>query len=243
MMVIKILAMFSATSFFSILVLFACAQTSHHDTQSPDFVVVGSTPGDSVFAVALDISADVKIDFMRWELILHARDIHSGEYHLSLHFGEGKPNTRDFMNDGFRKKYTGSYGIVDTTLHSLQGEVYSFRDDTGIELFSSIRLTDNLFHLLRTDGKLMVGNGGWSYSLHAKEPVMNNHIRFKHSRAISLFQDTTQHSTFDGRTPCQEFIQGYALQTVPDCLKLKWRIIFRRDSTTTDAGSYSMHKV
>jgi hypothetical protein len=45
---------------------------------------------------------------------------------------------------------------------------------------------------------------------------------------------------FDGRTPCQELAKQLNEQTIPECIKIKWRLIFYKNGLDTTSGTYSL---
>ncbi len=45
---------------------------------------------------------------------------------------------------------------------------------------------------------------------------------------------------FDGRTPCQELARQLKVVTIPECIKIKWRLILFQDPATHAPTSYSL---
>ena len=45
---------------------------------------------------------------------------------------------------------------------------------------------------------------------------------------------------FDGRTPCQELAKQLNEITIPECIKIKWRLTLYKDSLHTNSGTYKM---
>ena len=45
---------------------------------------------------------------------------------------------------------------------------------------------------------------------------------------------------FDGRTPCQELARQLKVVTIPECIKIKWRLILFQDPATQAPTSYSL---
>jgi hypothetical protein len=46
--------------------------------------------------------------------------------------------------------------------------------------------------------------------------------------------------TFDGRTPCQELAKQLSEPTIPECIKIKWRLTFYKNGLDTTSGTYSL---
>jgi hypothetical protein len=45
---------------------------------------------------------------------------------------------------------------------------------------------------------------------------------------------------FDGRTPCQELAGQLNEKTIPECIKIKWRLILYKDSVTGNPDTYAL---
>src|SRR6478735_6926510 len=151
---------------------------------SPNLVLVGSTPGDDPMKSMLGIPASTKIDFIRWDLSLTYSEATPARFTLNIVFGVGQPNTNGFIGGGEKRLIEGSYSISKQGNEKIHGEVIHLKSEqlpTGI---SFVKLNDNLFHLLTSTNELIVGNGGWSYSLNRKELI-------KHSTALPVLTNTT----------------------------------------------------
>ena len=102
-----------------------------------------------------------------------------------------------------------------------------------------VKLNENLFHLLTDDKKLMVGGGGWSYTLSRKDASLNSSAALS-SWTTTLSDEAAEQLIFDGRTPCLNFALGDKLRITNDCLKLKWRLTLFRDSKTNEPTIYKL---
>ncbi len=45
---------------------------------------------------------------------------------------------------------------------------------------------------------------------------------------------------FDGRTPCQELANQLNEPTIPECIKIKWRLTLYKNGVDTTSGTYSL---
>jgi hypothetical protein len=45
---------------------------------------------------------------------------------------------------------------------------------------------------------------------------------------------------FDGRTPCQELAKQFDEPTIPQCIKIKWRLSLYKNGDDTTSGTYSL---
>lgn len=181
----------------------------------------------------LTIPPQRKCDFIRWHLVLEKT------FSLQIEFGEARPNTRGFVPiaerrgpyDGELIQLTGAVGVARTNGRETLRLTSS---DNGKAQFSIARLNDNIFHVLSSDGNLMIGNGGWSYTLNRENPVAS-------SSAVetgSGRRTTTPRAVFVGRTPCRELGELFAPAT--GCLKLKWRLTLDRDPMTMKPTTYKL---
>jgi hypothetical protein len=203
----------------------------HHIRSSdPSVVYIASTPGDDPLRLILSIPAESKVDFMRWNLVLN----NAGTFILKLSYGESKPNTLGFI-EAHERSYEGSFNITKSPR-----EIYHLKG-RGIngELMLA-RVNENLLHILTSDQQLMVGNGGWSYSLNAEKPVAVSSL-LKSFRALK--NDTARQMIFDGRTPCKEFAKDHGIAVDPSCFKFKWRLILNRDPETLAPTTYTARRI
>ena len=204
-------------------------------TASVKTVVLGSTPGDPSVKSMLSIPADKPIDFIRWELTLSEQKNNAGSFSLNLTFGEGKPNTSGFKGGGEKLSVNGSYKARlhrNNLVYDLEGEHRGVR-------FSLVRLNTDMFHLLSPANELMVGNGGWSYTL-AREKTSEAKtddlpMWFDGSRSVAANE-----VVFDGRTPCREFAVAYNMSAGLECHKLKWKLTLYRDPETKQPTVYKL---
>ena len=85
---------------------------------------------------------------------------------------------------------------------------------------------------------MLVGNGGWSYTLNRGEPVANAGIPAKgFSPAIASRSPST---IFDGRTPCSGLGPIVSARSEGSCLKIKWRVTLDRDPSTLQPTTFSI---
>ncbi len=166
----------------------------------------GSTPAGAVVRQFLDLSIKDSIDFIRWRLTAGT----SG-YSLNCNFGIGKPNTNGFINGGNTVSLNGRL--------LREGNRITLRN--GERQLRLVEIHSNLLHPLDTEGNLIVGNGGWSYTLCNEAPELSTRLNIT-SAPVGL--PATQ--TFEGRTPCGGI---YPFQP---CYKLKWLITLHADPST-----------
>ncbi len=204
----------------------------------PKVVFVGSTPGDSVIKSLLTIPQSTKVDFIRWDLSLDIDSTNSKRFLLNINFGVAKQNTSGFISDGEKLTLQGSYNI----LKKNNRVIYQLNSgkQTIISLF---RLNDNLLHILTPENKLMVGNGGWSYTLNRKETV-NTASLTSLTTAKEFNNKPPQQVVFEGRSPCQQIaVEHPEMNANSSCHKLKWRLILNRDPIRHIPTTYTLRKI
>ena len=145
---------------------------------------------------------------------------------LNIVFGVGQPNTNGFIGGGEKRLIEGSYTVSKQGNEKIHGEIIHLKSEqlpTGISL---VKLNDNLFHLLTSTNELMIGNGGWSYSLNRKELIKQHApLYLILTNTTNIFNDTARQVIFDGRTPCQSFANDHQWNASSACFKLKWRLV------------------
>ena len=211
---------------------------------SSDTIFVACTPGDPLIKSLLNIPAETKVDFIRWHLTLTNAGSEINHFMLNIGFGESKPNTQDFKEGGDKLSFEGEYSVFQAVNWELKGTIYQFKSNNnpGIS-FSIVKLNENLFQLLTPDHHLMVGNGGWSYTLNRKEPVIPASGDLPSlTLASTLINDTVLQVIFDGRTPCREFAKEYNLSIADGCFKMKWSLTLNRDPKTFLPTTYQINR-
>lgn len=205
-----------------------------------EIVLVASTPGDEVMKSLLEIPRNTKIDFIRWNIVLNSTDADRKHFTIDIVFGESQPNTLGFKGGGQKWSVTGQY--TQESSSKINGNVYRLQSRSLPTGLGIVKLTDNIFHFLTPEDRLMVGNGGWSYTLCRRDPV-DSPITLP-----ALFRSTAKAANeaevvFDGRTPCQEIAAEHPEMRVSQaCFKLKWRLILRRDASGHPT-TYTIRKV
>lgn len=225
---------------FSTLTLFAPACINTSTNSEHEIVFVGSTPGDDPVKSMLAIPTETKVDFIRWNIALSP----SNTFALDIVFGESQPNTLGFKNQGEKRSIKGTYSISQKVDKGVNQAVYHLKSgDLPVDM-ALIKINDNLLHLLNPQHQLMVGNGGWSYSLNRKIPVGTTAQHIAITTAPTKILDTLSQIVFDGRTPCQEIASDHPeMNARTSCFKLKWKITLKRDSITHLPTTYTIRKV
>lgn len=118
--------------------------------------------------------------------------------------------------------------------------VYHLKSSRWPNEISIVKISENLFHLLTLQNELMLGNGGWGYSLNRKNAIDSGKILI----ASALTEDKSLQLTFDGRTPCRDISTDHPeMNASKSCYKLKWRLILNWDPVNHLPTTYTIRKV
>ncbi|GAB3318535.1 hypothetical protein GCM10027299_10140 [Larkinella ripae] len=135
---------------------------------SPDPATFWATsPCDQIPRAMLSIPAPAKCEMIKWELTLYRdpRNQNPTFYKLNYTYGQPKPSTTDFMPDRVNGLREGNWSLLKDGKNKT---IYRLTPNDANPAISFVRLDDKLLHLLDSDGKLMIGHGGWSYTLNRK---------------------------------------------------------------------------
>lgn len=206
-------------------------------TQASDKTLfVGCTPGDALIKSQLGIAKEMVIDFIKWDLTFDNLNHNSFELHIV--YGESQPNTTGFKQGGQKKSYQGEYSISKTN----GNEIYQLRSSGFQTDIAMIKLNGNIFHLLTPQRQLMIGNGGWSYTLNNKNPDKNIYPLPTLTNPATILKDTSLQVIYDGRTPCRDFAAENNFTVSESCFKLKWKLILHRDPITLQPSTYALKR-
>jgi hypothetical protein len=182
-----------------------------------------STPANKTVRDFLNISQGDSIDFIRWKLKI----VDLKEFEFSCSYGISKANTNGFVNE----KVVAGKGTAELK----DGVLTVYHQG---KMMSMLLLNQNIIHLLDTNGSMMVGNAGWSYTLNSITPLAETSFTIK-SKNVSF----TDSVVFDGRTPCKGIEELMDNRTRAECYKKKWRLSLYKDHSADISGSYKIGTV
>ncbi len=174
-----------------------------------------STPAAPLVRSFLGISTVDSIDFIRWKLVLN-----ENSYTLHCNYGIGKPNTNGFLGGGKKIELTGP----------LKKQKNNYILAHGTKTLKIAELNEDLLHLMNTEDKLLVGNGGWSYMLNNTKPSGSDQVSYMAKQTV--LKDSM---AFEGRTPCG--VPGI-IAPGSECYKLKWYIVLYGNAEKNEPGNY-----
>lgn len=196
--------------FLAILLMFAFASENEH-------TYIGSTPAGGMIKSFLGIPLSDSVDFIRWKCI-----IRNNRYKLQCNYGIAQPNTNGFVKGGTTIELEGEC--------RKQKNYYKF--EQGNKTLKAVELNVDLLHLLDSDSRLLVGNGGWSYTLNSITPLSTDQVTF--SATPTVFKDSI---VFEGRTPCK--VPG-VIAPGSLCYKLKWYVVLYANAQSNNSGTFKV---
>jgi hypothetical protein len=226
-----------------VIALFAAASLSAPTGRSDSTVFVGSTPCAEPVRALLEIPRAANAELIEWELTLNeaAGSAAGATYHLRYRFGRTRPNQPGLDADAPQLERRGTWRADAGTRGSASPIV---KLDGSVSL---MRVGETILHLLAPDGSLMVGNGGWSYSLSRRDAVekdVDAHVVAADpgdpSRTTSRETGPSVFGVFDGRTPCQGIARELGVAARPGCAKAKWRLTLFQDPNTHQPTTYRL---
>lgn len=228
-----------------VMLLGACVFSQAQPDANSDSAVFGSFVGTSPCTEAirplLDIRSDVKADMIQWKLTLYRdpKTLAPVNYKLHCDYGPAVPNIPGLGKIRSTTEKEGQWIIAKGTKSNPDAMVYELSG--GINFF---RVDSNILHVLNRDRSLMIGNGGWSYTLNRAE---NAEKRAKvptepdRSYSISpLATGPTVFGVFEGRTPGRAICRALKIPEDVGGFKVKWRITFYQNTTTRAPTTYKI---
>ncbi|WAC14109.1 hypothetical protein [Dyadobacter pollutisoli] len=143
---------------------------------SPDRdIFAGATPCDAIIRPMLAIPAAADCELVKWQLLLlkGPEDDKAVRFDLKYTYGMSKAGTQGFVNDGTSAEMNGKW-IARKKEGNLPGQALIQLQPTENKPISFAKLDDNIVHLLDPEGKLMIGNAAWSYTLNRIETVRHS---------------------------------------------------------------------
>jgi hypothetical protein len=152
----------------ALVVLLTAAIFSEPAAQTRTDVFVGSTPCAELIRTQLAIPRDATVGLIEWELTLTEATGSRGAatYHLRYKFGQTRPNQPGLDATAASLERRGTWRLEAAAPRQPASGVVVL--DNGLSL---LKVTDTILHALAPDRSLMVGNGGWSYTLSRRDAI------------------------------------------------------------------------
>jgi hypothetical protein len=221
----------------------ACASNHAAPPAQPEdphsTVLIGTTPPGESILTALNLPGGSD-SYLQWRLALH-RDPQTqapAGYELRCDSVVAVANTRG------RRQHTAERAGTWELDRGRPGDPQAplVKLDNGLGL---VQLDENVFHLLNDDRSLMVGSGGFSYTLNresAAEPLVNvSEVEFPPSDSYQLTPLASGPEVFGiyvGRSPMKRIWRELGRPGSLDSMKAKWRLTLFKDSQTGAPTKY-----
>jgi len=208
-------------------------------------VFSGSSPSGDAIRPFLGIPLDAIADLIEWRLTLHQDAVTHvpATYRLHCEYGPAVAGLPGLGGKRSSVERQGSWRIGKGTKPNPEAAVV-YELDGSVSLF---RLTPDILHTLNRDRSLMIGTGGWSYTLYregtSEKPGDASFPVGGESRSYAVAPVPTDRSlfgVFDGRSPCQGIARELGIGVSAGCIKVKWRITLWHDPQTKTPTRYRM---
>lgn len=223
----------------------ACASNHAAPTAPPEdpnaTVLIGTTPAGATIVPILKLTAD-RDSAVKWRLTLH-REPHSQKpagYELRCESEAAVPGTNGERKRPYTIEHKGVWEWGTGRAADPLGVIVKL--DIGLGL---AQLNENVFHVLRRDRSLMVGSGGWSYTLNresaAEQPLQESEVVFPPSDSYKLTPLASGPEVFGiyiGRSPIAGIWRELERPDPLDAMKAKWRLTLFKDPQTGAPTKY-----
>jgi hypothetical protein len=139
---------------------------------SPEPVTfTGSTPCNGLTMQILAIPSETNCEFVKWKLML-SRDPRNQKptfFKLNVTYGISKPSTQGFIDGGKFSVIEGNWGLSKNKGKSPGDSIVGLHAHSPDRQISLLELDENLLHLLDNDGKLMIGDASFGYTLNRRK--------------------------------------------------------------------------
>ena len=195
------------------------------------------------------IPEDTDCELMIWKIILY-QDSTTGApttYMLESTYGPSQPNSLGPAGGGTPLSMQGTWSIVSGTKADPDAQVYQLHSGDTRVAVSFAKMSDDILHILNSDGTLMLGNAAWSDTLNRtdnRSPLVRDAPVSSGPEATRPPIPTTPPGSsvlaaYEGRSPCDELVfEMLKVSPFPNCLKLKSRLTLYVDQATGAPSSY-----
>ncbi len=211
-------------------------------------VFQGITPCGNTERSVPQISTNATCEMMIWHLLLN-QDPATGKptrYELHSSYGMSQPNTNGIAGGGTKIDLEGSWTILRGTKNNPDAVVYQLNpDDPKLSIYF-LKMGDSLLHVLTPEKTMMVGNGGWSYTLNRTDRKEKPDPTAPEADAVieriahpAIGDGSGTLGVFQGRTSCHDIVYAFTgIQRDPACMKVKWQLTLYKDPKTDQPTTY-----
>ena len=212
-------------------------------------VFEGITPCSRQTRPLPQIPEDTNCEQMIWKFTLY-QDSATGApttYQLDATYGVPKQNTNGLDDGGTPIAMQGNWGIVKGTDTDANAVIYQLNPEDPQMAVSFLKVDEDILHVLHPDMRLMVGNGGWSYTINRTDnrPAPQIIVAAEPPSSSSPLviprqpEGSTVLGVFEGRTPCDKVVFEFTgIPPYERCLKVKWQLTLYQDQDTGAPSTY-----
>lgn len=207
-------------------------------------VFAGNSPSGESIRPFLQIPPDANADLIQWKLTLyqHPGTQAPARYRLHCDYGPAVPNLPGLGSKRTTVKREGPWTISRGIKSNPAAVVYDLNG--AVSLF---RVHPDILHVLDRDRSLMIGTGGWSYTLNRTEasekpgdPSVPPAGDSESSTISPVSMGPSVFGVFEGRGPCLGIARDLKIAVNGGCIKVKWRITLYQDPGTRRPSTYKL---
>jgi hypothetical protein len=207
--------------------------------EQPSETFVGTTPATPALLRFLG-AAGANAELIEWKLSLQGGGS-AARYTVSATIGLTQPNMPGIAREKRHLETAGRWSTAKGTRSDPMAEVIV------LSSLSFVRLGPFIIHALNQDRSLMIGNGGWSFSLNRRdrlEPFVDPTLVVQASSVSYTLSPVSTgpsvYGVFEGRTPCQGVARAIGMTVDPSCAKVKWRVTLYQDPQTRMPSTFKV---
>ncbi|OOQ57111.1 hypothetical protein [Mucilaginibacter pedocola] len=126
----------------------------------------GNSPCGNYIKPILGIASGADCERVSWQLVLYTNEEKQpAGFKLTGVYGMQQQGGPGFIGGGKAFSVEGNWQLTKGSKANPEAGVYQLVTKSRGHVLSFVKMNDDIIHLLYTDGSLMVGNGGWSYTL------------------------------------------------------------------------------
>jgi hypothetical protein len=220
---------------------------SHEGPAAVEFI--GSTPGGALPREFLGgLATNAECHFIKWEIKLLPNQgaASPATCHLVAQYHVPARHNPNQYEEGPKVTARGTWEMVKGTKSNPDAVVLRISSENRQSL-SFVKVNEDLLHLLNPDGTLMIGNGGWSYTLNraagSEKPVDASLAMSAPDMSYKIAPLATGPAVFgvfEGRSPCHGIARELKLPQHAGCHKVKWRVTLYQDPKTSAPTTYKV---
>jgi hypothetical protein len=209
---------------------------------------VGSTPGGTLVQEFLGgLATNAPCHCVTWRIILSTNQNGAATYNLVARYQIPTRDNPNRSENGPSVESRGTWELLKVAKSGTDAVVYRIKGEKSQRPLSLVKIGDNLLHFLNDDGTLMVGNGGWSYTLNRADraekpvdPALATSTPDMSYKIAPLAKGPSVFALFEGRSPCQGIARELKIPRHDGCMKVKWLVTLYQNPETAAPTTYKI---